>query len=64
MSKTRPGLTTAETAARLAADGPNELARARRTHPLVLLLRQLVHLFAGRGARGGRARSRSSSARP
>ncbi|NUR29347.1 MAG: cation-transporting P-type ATPase, partial [Catenulispora sp.] len=46
VSRTRSGLTTAEAAARLAADGPSVLRQARRTRPVVLLLRQLAHFFA------------------
>ncbi|GAA4039453.1 cation-transporting P-type ATPase [Nonomuraea soli] len=41
-----PGLTSAEAAARLAADGPNTLPATRRPSAVLLLLRQLVHFFA------------------
>jgi magnesium-transporting ATPase (P-type) len=40
------GLTSIEAAERLRADGPNVLPRGHKRHPLVLLLRQLVHVFA------------------
>ncbi|GAA3560411.1 cation-transporting P-type ATPase [Nonomuraea rosea] len=46
MSPTRSGLTAAEAATRLAADGPNRLPAARRVPPVLLLLRQMVHFFA------------------
>jgi len=40
------GLTTAQAAARLRADGPNILPAPPRTGPAVLLARQLIHFFA------------------
>lgn len=40
------GLTSIEAAERLRAEGPNVLPRGHKRHPLVLLLRQLVHVFA------------------
>ncbi len=41
-----PGLTSAEAAARLAADGPNRLPPPARAHPLRELGRQMVGFFA------------------
>ncbi len=41
-----PGLTSAEAAARLRADGPNALPGERGRRPLVLLALQFVHFFA------------------
>ncbi|QYC40251.1 Calcium-transporting ATPase [Nonomuraea coxensis DSM 45129] len=46
VSHSGQGLTTAQAAARLAADGPNVLPPPRRTRPIVLLVRQLAHFFA------------------
>ncbi|NKQ52883.1 cation-transporting P-type ATPase [Amycolatopsis sp. K13G38] len=40
------GLTAAEAAARLRADGPNTLPAPRRENPILLLARQMVHFFA------------------
>lgn len=40
------GLTTAQAARRLAADGPNRLPSPRRTPVAMLLLREMVHFFA------------------
>ncbi|HEY9523717.1 MAG TPA: cation-transporting P-type ATPase [Thermopolyspora sp.] len=40
------GLTSAEAARRLAADGPNVLPAPRRPPPAMLLLREMVHFFA------------------
>ncbi|MEO6087042.1 MAG: cation-transporting P-type ATPase [Umezawaea sp.] len=40
------GLSGAEAAGRLRRDGPNSLPTTKRTHPLVLLAKQLVHIFA------------------
>jgi magnesium-transporting ATPase (P-type) len=40
------GLTSADAAARLVRNGPNSLPQPRRTHPLVVFARQLVHFFA------------------
>ncbi|GAA0262334.1 cation-transporting P-type ATPase [Saccharothrix mutabilis subsp. mutabilis] len=42
----RGGLSAAEAAERLRADGPNVLPRERGRHPLVVLLLQFVHFFA------------------
>ncbi len=42
----RPGLTSAEAAARLARDGPNRLPPPPRTSALLRLIGQLVHFFA------------------
>ncbi|MFB9722517.1 cation-transporting P-type ATPase [Planobispora longispora] len=44
----RSGLTSAEAAARLAADGPNALPSPRRASPVVLLLREMTHFLGGR----------------
>ncbi|WP_330275875.1 cation-transporting P-type ATPase [Lentzea sp. NBC_00516] len=46
MTVATTGLSSAEAARRLHDDGPNELPRARRRHPLLLLVEQLVHFFA------------------
>ncbi|QKW33929.1 cation-transporting P-type ATPase [Actinomadura sp. NAK00032] len=51
VTKTTPtpaarGLTSAEAAARLRADGPNALPQERPPSPLISLARQLVHFFA------------------
>ncbi|WNV87451.1 cation-transporting P-type ATPase [Umezawaea sp. Da 62-37] len=46
MTSTTGGLTSTEAAERLRADGPNVLPRAHKRHPLVLLLKQMVHAFA------------------
>ncbi|MCA2189693.1 cation-translocating P-type ATPase [Nonomuraea cavernae] len=46
VSPFRQGLTAAEAAAQLSADGPNALPSARRTPAVVLLLRQMAHFFA------------------
>ncbi|WP_113705579.1 cation-translocating P-type ATPase [Nonomuraea lactucae] len=46
VSPAGPGLTAAAAGARLIADGPNTLPAARRTSPMVLLLREMVHFFA------------------
>ncbi|MFG3441116.1 cation-translocating P-type ATPase [Nonomuraea sp. NPDC047897] len=40
------GLTSAEAARRLAADGPNRLPAGERSPVLLLLLREMVHFFA------------------
>ncbi|WP_459723263.1 cation-translocating P-type ATPase [Actinophytocola sp. KF-1] len=40
------GLTAEEAAARLRADGPNQLPGPKRRHPLLVLAAQLVHFFA------------------
>ncbi|MEO6086862.1 MAG: cation-transporting P-type ATPase [Umezawaea sp.] len=42
----RAGLSGAEAASRLRRDGPNSLPAAKRRHALVLLAKQLVHIFA------------------
>ena len=45
-SSVTAGLTSAEAARRLATDGPNQLPRPPRVHPVLLLARQMVHFFA------------------
>ncbi|WP_112273880.1 cation-translocating P-type ATPase [Lentzea terrae] len=46
MTLASTGLSSAEAARRLRVDGPNVLPRARRRHPLLLLVEQLIHFFA------------------
>ncbi|GGU50349.1 cation-translocating P-type ATPase [Lentzea flava] len=46
MTVATTGLSSAEAARRLRDDGPNALPQARRRHPLLLLVEQLVHFFA------------------
>ncbi|GAB2817645.1 cation-translocating P-type ATPase [Lentzea nigeriaca] len=46
MTVATTGLSSAEAARRLHDDGPNALPVARRRHPLLLLVEQLVHFFA------------------
>ncbi|SER70774.1 cation-translocating P-type ATPase [Lentzea albida] len=46
MTVATTGLSSAEAARRLHRDGPNALPAARRRHPLLLLVEQLVHFFA------------------
>ncbi|WP_239128243.1 cation-translocating P-type ATPase [Planobispora siamensis] len=46
MSSAGTGLTSAEAAARLVADGPNALPEPRRAPAAVLLLREMTHFFA------------------
>ncbi|GAA1331496.1 cation-translocating P-type ATPase [Saccharothrix algeriensis] len=45
-NSTAVGLTSAEAARRLRADGPNTLPAGRGPHPVVLLLKQFAHFFA------------------
>ncbi|MFF5211114.1 cation-translocating P-type ATPase [Streptosporangium sp. NPDC000396] len=45
-SRARSGLTSAEVARRLADEGPNVLPEGKRSPPLALLLREMVHFFA------------------
>src|SRR5688572_19539264 len=46
MTVATTGLSSAEAARRLHEGGPNVLPAARRRHPLLLLVEQLVHFFA------------------